>query len=116
MKKYDMIGKILEDGTVEKEYCGQGNIYKNGENFEKKEGICYIGEYGSDNVNTDDDFDTYQSMLEETKQAYIDFNVDQEKHPIEKTITTVFEMLDWQCFSSLLYEVINCLEDEEENA
>lgn len=108
------IGKILEDGTIEKEYSGQGFIYKNDENFENKTGICYVSEYGASNVQDDDGdgYETYESMKEQTEQAYKDLEINPVTYPIEKLIAVVFEMLDWQGFGTLLYEVIECLDDE----
>ena len=114
------IGKILDDGTVEKEYYGQGFIYKNEENFEKSErfghainvGICYISEYGTDNVKENDDFETYDSMKKQVEEAYKEYTINPLIYPIEKMVKVVFEMLDWQGFSTLLYETIDCLPDE----
>ena len=44
------IGKITDNGIVEKEYFGQGFIYKNYNNFKDKKGICYISEYQADKI------------------------------------------------------------------
>ena len=108
------IGKILWNGTVEKEYHGQGFIYKNYENFKNKTGICYISEYGTDNIKEDDDYYTYEIMEKETEQAFNDYNVDREKHSVSDMIETVFDMVDWQSYTTLLYELIGGLEDQEE--
>ena len=106
------IGNILEDGTVEKEYFGQGYIYRDDEAFDNKKGICYIAEYGSDNINKDDNFSTYETMIAETTEAYKMEGVDPAKYPIENMIMFVWELLDWQMFSTLLYETIDRLEDD----
>ena len=106
------IGEILENGTVEKEYCQQGFIFKDDEAFENKKGICYISEYGTENIKEDQDgCETYRSMYQDTKEAYRILGINPAKYPIKKLTAVVFDMLDWQSFGTLLYEVIESMED-----
>lgn len=111
------IGKIVNN-KVEKEFFRQGHIYKNTDNFEKKSGICYIAEYQCDYDVLDNesvegrDYETYDSMKEQVDKAYKMYNIDETKYRKETMLATVFEMVDWQFFSTLLYEVIDSLDDE----
>lgn len=49
------VGKIKENGEIEREYHGQGHIFKDQEAFYEKDGICYVSEL-SDTQYTYDDF------------------------------------------------------------
>lgn len=119
----ETIGRILENGEVEKGGTIQGFVYKNFDNFYARQGICYISEYGCENVLTCDEegYDTYESMLKETKRIYEREHVDPKQYPIELMIETVFDMVDWQGFETLLIEIVDSLDDdcfleiEEEN-
>jgi len=107
------IGKILEDGTVQKGYTAQGFVYKNDENFENKSGICYISEYSTNNINEEpESCETYESIIEQVEEAYKIYHVNPAAYPVEKLAAVVFEMVDWQGFGTLLYEVIDCLDDD----
>ena len=39
-------GVIEANGDIVLEFTGEGSVYKNIENFEAKEGVCYIAESG----------------------------------------------------------------------
>lgn len=120
-KKYldipeNKIGNILEDGTVEKEYFRQGNVYKNYANFYRKEGICYISEYQADKITKKskegEDYETYQSIYNKVKEAFKIERVNQEKYSIEDFTETIMNDLDWQYADSLIPEYIEALDDE----
>lgn len=120
-KKYldipeNKIGEILEDGTVKKEYCRQGNVYKNFANFYRREGICYISEYQTDKITSKskegEDYETYQSIYNKVKQAFENEKVNQEKYSIEDFTETIMNDLDWQYADSLIPEYIEALDDE----
>ena len=110
------IGEILEDGTVKKEYCRQGNVYKNFANFYRKDGICYISEYQTDKITSKskegEDYETYQSIYKKVKQAFENEKVNQEKYSIEDFTETIMNDLDWQFADSLIPEYIEALDDE----
>ena len=110
------IGNILEDGTVEKKYLRQGNIYKNFANFYRKDGICYIAEGQTDKITQQskegEDYETYRSLYNKVKQAFEDEKVNQEKYSIEDFTETIMCDLDWQCADSLIPEYIDALDDE----
>ena len=98
------IGKVLEDGIVEKEYFGQGYIYKNYENYYKREGICYIAE--CEEGRCDKLGVAYKDIQEEVYDYLKECGVQVEKVPekmIEGMINDVFETVDWQLTSSLIY-------------
>lgn len=120
-KKYlnipeNKIGEILEDGTVKKEFFGQGNIYKNLANFYRKEGICYISEYQADKITKKskegEDYETYQSIYNKVKEAFELEKVNKEKYSLEDFTETIINYLDWQTADSLISEYIESLDDE----
>lgn len=110
------IGRILKNGIVEKEYFRQGYIYKNYDNFKNKKGICYIAEYQSDKIDDKSiegiDYETYDSMMKHINWAYETYKIDETKYSKELMLDSVFEGVDWQHFSTLLDEFIECLDDE----
>lgn len=98
------IGKILEDGTVKKEYCGQGWIYKNYENFYKREGKCYIAECEDGPISKVGV--TFSDICEEIKNYLKKYDVDLDKltpKDIADLAEDVFETVDWQLTSSLIF-------------
>lgn len=111
MKKFiestmcNVIGKVLEDGTIEKEYFRQGYIYKNSENFYKREGICYVSEYDGDNIN--DAGISFEGICEEVVDYLKEYDVNLEKitdMQIEGMAEDLFETVDWQYVSSLIMD------------
>tara|TARA_Y100000389_G_C17212988_1_gene389445 strand:+ start:343 stop:678 length:336 start_codon:yes stop_codon:yes gene_type:complete len=92
------VGKILPNGTIEKEFHGQGHIYKDWDAFENKtDEICYAGEY-------DDEGQTYKDIVD-VAQEFIDRNEEVQeyiKSDEGRGITAhdmaldIFEMIDWQ--------------------
>jgi len=102
---FDEIGKIKEDGTVEKGSTQQGKVYKNHEKFYKREGICYIPEFTE--TNDIEEGVTYYDIREEVCQYLKSFNIDMNKIPdeiINNMVADVFECVDWQHTSSLINE------------
>ena len=132
----DTIGEIKEDGTVVKEYFGQGLIYKNFKNFEQKSGPCYIAEYQGekgtgfhDNIVDDElktknfndmvegeDYETYDTIIKQVKDEYARRNQKVSEQTIEDTAKEVFYEVDWQYISSLLDEWLDAEVDEVEYA
>lgn len=99
------IGKILEDGTIEKEYFGQGYIYKNYENYYKREGKCYVAELEK-GKKIEEAGISYQGIAEEVCDYLLLCGVDVTKVPkkiIDGMVEDVFETVDWQNTSSLIY-------------
>lgn len=97
------IGYILDDGTVKKDYFRQGWIYKNYENFYKREGICYIAEY--DEGKYGEVGISYEGIEEEVINYLSESGVDVDKVPetlIETMVEDVFETVDWQHTCSLI--------------
>jgi len=87
-------GIILKNGDVEKSEGPnqQGYIYQDIEAFDKKEGICYIPEYGSDNINENKD----------TIYSYNDFLKLAGGNP--RVAKFIFESVDWQFPETYLEE------------
>ena len=132
----DTIGEIKEDGTVVKEYFGQGLIYKNFKNFEQKSGPCYIAEYQgekdtdfhnnmvSDELKTKnfndmvegEDYETYDTIIKQVKDEYARRNLKASEQTIEDTAKEIFYEVDWQYVSSLLDEWLDAEVDEVEYA
>ena len=99
------IGEILPDGTIEKEYFRQGYIYKNFENFYKREGICYVSELDENNIN--DAGITFEGICEDVRDYLVVNGVDLNKVPfedIEIMAEDVFEQVDWQFVCSLIQD------------
>ncbi|MDO5555117.1 MAG: hypothetical protein Q4G09_00240 [Clostridia bacterium] len=97
------IGKVNNDGTIEKEYFRQGYIYKNYENFYKRKGKCYVSEY-DDKIISEAGI-SYDGIYEEVCQYLNQFNIDFDKLPekcIEEMVEDIFEAVDWQYTSSLI--------------
>lgn len=99
------IGEILPDGTIEKEYFRQGYIYKNFENFYKREGICYVSELDENNIN--DAGISFEGICEDVRDYLVVNGVDLNKVPfedIEIMAEDVFEQVDWQFACSLIQD------------
>lgn len=99
------IGKILEDGTIEKEYFRQGWIYKNFENFYRREGICYVSEYDENKIG--EGGISYEGIREEVIEYIKMCEVDIDKVPertIDGMVEDIFENLDWQYCCSLIHD------------
>ncbi len=98
------IGNILEDGTVEKGPTDQGYVYKNYENFYKREGKCYVAEL-EEGDNISEVGITYDGIYEDVCDYLLLCGVDINKVPeetIETMVEDVFETIDWQHPSSLI--------------
>ena len=99
------IGKILPDGTIEKEYFRQGYIYKNFENFYKREGICYVSELDENNIN--DAGISFEGICEDVRDYLVVNGVYLNKvtfDDIEIMAEDVFEQVDWQFACSLIQD------------
>ena len=98
------IGKIFEDGSIKKEYFRQGWIYKSYENFYKREGKCYVAEHEEKNI--EEAGISYDGIAEEVCDYLLLCGVDITKVPeetIEAMVEDIFEQVDWQFTSSLIY-------------
>lgn len=134
----DTIGEIKEDGTVIKEFYGQGYIYKNFENYNKKSGPCYIAEYQGeveyqeeveyeDDISDDvpntknfndmiegEDYETYATIQATIKDIFAQAGIETTPEKMEAFARDVFEEADWQSIDSLGYEWLENWEDYEE--
>lgn len=110
------IGKILEDGTVKKEYFQEGHIYKNICNFYRQNGICYISEGQADKLDKNsiagEDYETYQTIYEKVKEAYDRAKIDDKKYSLKDFISTIFNDLNWQSVEALTMDSIDALDNE----
>lgn len=100
------IGEIKADGTVEKSETDQGYVYKSYENFYKREGKCYVAECEKEK-NIEEVGITYDGIYEEVCDYLLLCGVDVTKVPEERIngmVEDVFETVDWQLTSSLIYE------------
>ena len=99
-----VIGNVLADGSIEKEYCTQGWFYKNFENFYKREGICYVAECEEGKIT--EVGVSFDDICEEVKSYLKDCDVDLDKIPlgtIESLAEDIFVTVDWQLTSSLIF-------------
>ena len=110
------IGKILEDGTVKKEYFQEGHIYKNISNFYRQDGICYIAEGQADKLDKNskpgEAYETYQTIFEKVKEAYEKAKIDERKYRLKDFVATIFDDLTWQSVEALTMDSIDALDDE----
>lgn len=100
------IGEIKTDGTVEKGATDQGYVYKNYENFYKRQGKCYVAEH-EEEKNIEEVGITYDGIYEEVCDYLLLCGVDVTKVPEERIngmVEDVFDTVDWQFTSSLIYE------------
>lgn len=100
------IGAIKADGTIEKGETDQGYVYKSYENFYKREGKCYVAECEKEK-NIEEVGITYDGIYEEVCDYLLLCGVDVTKVPEERIngmVEDVFETVDWQLTSSLIYE------------
>lgn len=82
----DIIGNILEDGTIERGYTYQGMVYKNPNAFKNRKGVCYVPE--------DDDVEyTYDDFFKMTND-----------HEVAELL---FKSVDWQYPETLLEDWIS---------
>lgn len=81
------IGKINEDGTIERGHSDQGMIYKNEEAFINKSGVCYIPELND---------------IEYSYNDFLDIALGD-----EKIAGILFEAVDWQSPDTLVDEWLN---------
>lgn len=99
-----VVGRVLSDGSIEKEYCTQGWFYKNFENFYKREGICYVAE--CEKYNIAEAGISFDGICEEVRAYLKDCDVDIDNLPegtIESLAEDVFVTVDWQLTSSLIF-------------
>ena len=93
------VGKILPNGTIEKEFYMQGLIYKDLEAFENKtDEICYVSEYDEDKGMTYKDFvELAQEFIDRNKEVQEYLKSDEGRgitaHDIARDI---FDYVDWQ--------------------
>ncbi len=110
------IGKILEDGTVKKEYFQEGHIYKNICNFYRQDGICYISEGQVDKIDKNskpgEDYETYQTIYEKVKEAYEKARIDEKKYRLKDFVVTIFDDLTWQSVEAMTMDSIDALDNE----
>jgi hypothetical protein len=99
----NIVGNILPNGEIEREFCGQGFIYKNLEAFTNKtDEVCYIPEL-------DDEKYTYKDFVR-ICQEFIDNNEDvkeyckREETTAEDIAVNLFEFVDWQHPETLVDE------------
>lgn len=85
--EYTKVGRILEDGTIEREPYEQGCVFKDEEAFEKKVGTCYVPEL------TDDEY-TYYDFIKIAKGS-------------KEVAKRLFLMVDWQTPETLLEELMD---------
>ena len=106
-----VIGKYIPatgdtEEVVEKEFFGQGFIYKNDEAFRKNmDEICYIPEFSRlscFNEETNEDVE-YGSHTKYTRRDFINLCNDN-----EKLAEMLFDDVDWQHPESLLEEWSEC--------
>ncbi|MGL5460149.1 MAG: hypothetical protein ACRDBY_11090 [Cetobacterium sp.] len=88
------IGRILEDGTIEREFYIQGEIYKNYDNFINGKGTCYVPELYDEEYTRED-------FLQITNGN-------------ERAALFLFEGVDWQSPMTLHEEYID--DDESDYA
>lgn len=110
------IGKILEDGTVKKEYFQEGHIYKNICNFYRQDGICYISEGQVDKIDKNskpgEDYETYQTIYEKVKEAYEKARIDEKNIDLKIFVATIFDDLTWQSVEAMTMDSIDALDNE----
>jgi len=100
----DTIGEILPDGKIEKEYYGQGIIYKNFQAFgEKTDEVCYSPELSDETY-------TYQDFLEIAKSKFEELQDTEKFHSLAQSL---FELCDWQHPETLMEEWEHSGEFEE---
>ena len=115
----DTVGRILPDGKIEKEFEGQGYIYKNYRAFfEKTDEVCYVPEYSTSSVEDketvdDDSKYTYKDFVR-IAQKFIDENEDVQEYCKEEELTAediaqdIFETIDWQSPETLIVDWEMC--------
>jgi len=103
----DTVGKILPSGKIEKEYFGQGFVYKNFDAFNNKtDEICYVSEHDSD-VISEGVGHKYKDFVR-IGQEFIDSDEDvkayckRENVSAEGIAEQLFEMVDWQSPETLI--------------
>lgn len=105
----ETIGSIEEDGTIEKEYSGNGYIYKNYEAFQNKsKEVCYVSELDDDFMGYNVGW-RYKDFLGLAKN-FIKYNEDVQEYCNSNKITAhdmavnIFESVDWQDPATLVNE------------
>lgn len=81
------VGRINKNGEIEREYYGQGDIFKDEEAFLKKEGVCYVAELSDEKYTYDDFIKIANNNL--------------------KLAKLLFEFVDWQSPSTLYNDWLN---------
>ena len=118
---------ILQDGEIYGYEGGQtdnGEVYKDYEAFKSGVGVCYISEYGLqelherltnlearyENITNPDDLancgETRQSIIDQIREAYgDDYMLTNEQ--VEYFASDVFQLADWACIATYLAENFN---------
>ena len=108
METRETIGAIVND-KYEKEFHGQGFIYKDFKAFyEKSSDICYCPE--DDDFETIDNGYSYNDFLEEAKEC---FKRNKFKGNPEVLATVIFERCDWAHPCTMIAE-LECDDEFEE--
>lgn len=100
------IGRILEGGSIEKEYYNSngtfGEIFKDEEAFNNKKGICYSPELSDETY-------TYEDYI-----AIAKYFLGKKKGDIEKVARMLFDYSEWQHPETLADEWEDDLEEYPE--
>ena len=103
----ETLGKILPDGTIEKEYSGNGFIYKNPDAFYNSPNeICYVSELDKDNIEEGVGW-TYKQILE-LAQKFIKENKEIKKYCGESGTTArqiaenIFDECSWESPATII--------------
>ena len=96
----EIIGKLLGNNKVELDRTANGFAYINPIAFEKKEGICYIPEFGADDNDVIISSYTYDDFYSLANQFIIDNNIPNTTP--EQVTKELFETVDWQHVETLI--------------
>lgn len=100
-KEEDTVGKILPNGDVEKEYHGQGCIYKNFKAFQdKSDEVCYVPELSDEKYTYKDFLDAAQKFIDENED--VKEYCQSEDTTAEDIAENLFDMVDWQAPETLI--------------
>lgn len=100
----ETIGSINENGQIEKEYSGQGFIYKNYNNFFNKQNeICYISENDdAENIEEGSVGYSYNDLLSLCIDHLKTYKSVHGIKNAKELVEVLFETLDWSDPSTIL--------------
>ena len=104
----DIIGEILQDGSIKRGYTGNGFVYKNSIVYDRKMNMpCYVAELTDQKYYPKDFLDIAENYVENTTELQEHISDPINKATIQTIADLLFENCTWQHPETLIVEWID---------